>query len=379
MRKKNINSFLGILFILTILTACGGGSGSPESPNTISETNTSRNQETDEPSVTQPKDIRLTAPLTGDIQTGSTIVAKAELPVSTGGNVKFILDEGDAEERVEIDMQEPYTAVFENVKRGEHTIDVYLLNDAGMISTEEEKHDKVHHIGTGGKILVAVGDSITKGYPDYKCTESTLKYCADNVSKDGRNSGGGFEPVLNDLLTQEKGYPHSIVNEGVLGETSRGGLSRITDVIKRYPDAEAYLIMYGTNDARSSNNISVEMFKSTMQQIIDKIKSAEKKPFLAKIPRVLGESYNGPSYEEQNMNPEDGERNSRIRQFNQAIDELIVNNNITVPAPDFYNRFRDLFGDSYSRTLQDGYADNLHPDGMGYDRMAEIWKESLSE
>jgi hypothetical protein len=54
---------------------------------------------------------------------------------------------------------------------------------------------------------VAIGDSITFGEGDDDPS--------DDISQDGRNSGGGYEPILNDRLTDMTGgVPHTIVNEG---------------------------------------------------------------------------------------------------------------------------------------------------------------------
>ncbi len=291
--------------------------------------------------------------------------------------IKFILDKGNSSEEVKIDNAEPYEVVFDNTSMGEHTIDAYIVDDSDIEQLGEENHDSVYRIRTGGEIIVAIGDSITKGFPDYKCNDSASIYCIDNTSADGRNTGGGFEPILNDLLTMKKGYPHSVLNEGVLGDTSQQGLNRLPAIISSYPEATRYLIMFGTNDASLSHNVSVETFRNNMQQMIDMIKNARKTPAVAKIPRVLGDSYNGLSYEERSMDPEDGARNVTIREFNLVINELVSTNNITVLPPDFYTYFKETYGDTYSSTKQDGYADNLHPDGLGYNAIAEMWRDAL--
>ncbi len=159
------------------------------------------------------------------------------------GVFKFILDGGTET----IDHTVPYEADFNNVNQGEHTIDTYIIDNSGTEQSGEDNHDNVHHIGTGGDILITIGDSITEGRGDDDSS--------DNTSVDGRNTGGGFEPILNNLLTLEKGYPHSIYSEGLGGELSRGGLLRLPSIIDKYPDATAYLVMHGTNDAADWNDI----------------------------------------------------------------------------------------------------------------------------
>jgi len=85
--------------------------------------------------------------------------------------------------------------------------------------TIEANFDKEHQI-------ITMGDSITAGFGD--------DLPGDDVSEDGKNSGGGFQPILNDLLTAyEKGFPHDVVNEGVGGDTSADGLALIPTVLSR--------------------------------------------------------------------------------------------------------------------------------------------------
>jgi lysophospholipase L1-like esterase len=58
-----------------------------------------------------------------------------------------------------------------------------------------------------------------------------------------------------------------------------------------------------------------------------------------------------------------------IQQYNQAIGELWAENGITVVPPDFYSWF-----EQHPEQL----ADPLHPNGVGYQAMANLWKISLT-
>ncbi|MDM5262584.1 SGNH/GDSL hydrolase family protein, partial [Sulfurovum sp. XTW-4] len=314
--------------------------------------------------------VNITTPLSGYIQGGNSIITNANATITQNGwGVKFILDEGSLGEMSFFDMTEPYDAVFENLPTGEHTIDVYIVDESGAIQTGNMMHDHVHHIGTGGEIIVAFGDSITYAYND--------DVSIDDVSDDGRNRGGGFEPILNNLLTLETNQPHSILNEGISGNTSADGLARLPQVIDAHPEATTYLIMFGTNDANPCCSLPIETFRTNMQQIIDTLKNAGKIPILAKAPRVMSDYFTDPTYVEQGIDPEDGTRNIIIRSYNDVIDELVAINNITVMPPDFYTYFRDTFGNTYSVSVQDGYVDNFHPDNLGYNAMAELWRDAL--
>ena len=105
-------------------------------------------------------------------------------------------------------------------------------------------------VGTGGDYCVAIGDSITTGYGDDIATD-------DTSSTDGRSTGGGFPAVLNTLLAQAKGIPHTVVTEAAGDHQTTDGLNRLPAVLYRYPNAEFYLVLYGTNDSYETVNLYI--------------------------------------------------------------------------------------------------------------------------
>ena len=111
-----------------------------------------------------------------------------------------------------------------------------------------------------------------------------------------------------------------------------------------------------------------------MQIIIDTINSAGKEVCLSKLPITLGDD----TYTSRYDNPDQGERNVWIKEYNDVIDELKNDplNNVTVIPPDFYSLFNE---DVPGGTRYDfEYADNLHPNGTGYRSMANHWLEPLA-
>jgi lysophospholipase L1-like esterase len=205
-----------------------------------------------------------------------------------------------------------------------------------------------------GEYYVAVGDSITRGSKD--------DFPDDDTSEDGRNSGGGYEPVLNDLLTKAKSYPHTVVNEGTSGGNTVTGLDRMPDVVARHLDAKYFLVMYGTNDAGLAYPSGLGLgpldegydgtYKDYMQRIIWTIASEGKIPCLAKIPYTL-----------------EPVRNIVIREYNLVVEELVTENFIPVTPPDFY---------AYFENHPEELADDLHPNGTGYRSMANLWAAALT-
>ena len=204
-------------------------------------------------------------------------------------------------------------------------------------------------------MYVAIGDSITMGDSD--------DYTPDDTSLDGRNTGGGYEPILNNLLTSATGIQHSIINEGVGGNNSSDGLVLLPAVLATHPKATYYLIEFGTVDAHPSGTTPSGLglspgnpgyngsYKDNMQRMISAVKAAGKIPFLAKVPYSL-----------------DSARIPAILEYNQVIDELVAANGITVTPPDFYSWFQ-------ARPEQ--LADLLHPNGIGYQSMANLWRNAL--
>jgi len=199
---------------------------------------------------------------------------------------------------------------------------------------------------------------------------------------DGRNTGGGYTPLLNDYLTSVRGYPHSILNEGISGETTQQGLTRLPSLLAGRTDSSTFLILYGTNDLgigsslESGKGLNIGDFgyagtyKDYLQQMIDLIKDGGHKIAIAKLPFALGESSTTGAYSDPVA---EGFRNVKARDFNIVIDELIADpaNNIIVSAPDFYTYFSDIsiYGVEY--------FDNLHPNGLGYEAMAALWRDVL--
>jgi lysophospholipase L1-like esterase len=248
-----------------------------------------------------------------------------------GWGVKFTLDGALAVN----DYAPPYEATFSGAGYSNHTIQATLIDAYGNMAAGFDAFDQVEQIGVGD-YYVAVGDSITFGEGD------NISY--DDTSGDDRNTGGGYEPVLNDLLTAVKGYPHTIVNQGRPGYTSSLGLKALPLILQRYSNAKYFLIQYGTNDpgAKIKSGVGLEpgdygyygSFKDNMQRMIDLVRSKGKEPLLAKVPYALG-SYSS--------------RNAWYLEYNEAIDELALSNALKADPPDLYGYFIRLSAPEWIR------------------------------
>jgi acyl-CoA thioesterase I len=120
------------------------------------------------------------------------------------------------------------------------------------------------------KTIVFMGDSITAGY--------------------GVGDDRAFPALIQEQLDEE-GYPYTVMNAGVSGETSAGGLSRINWLLKRPVDI--LVLELGANDGLRGQ--SVEATKANLIGIINRLreKYPEAKTLLGgmQVPPNMGTDY----------------------------------------------------------------------------------------
>ncbi|MCK5123408.1 MAG: hypothetical protein KAQ87_04665 [Candidatus Pacebacteria bacterium] len=305
--------------------------------------------------------VRIIDPQTGGIQQKPNMTVTASVclnpDIHTGWGVKFVIDNGAAEQIVTLPSDgiihaDTFSAVFSGLNPADHVIEAFIVDDQNITVPGEETYHMISGVGLGD-YYVAIGDSITYGVGD--------DYHNDDISQDWRNFDGGYTPILNDLLTAETSYAHTVINEGLPGEKTSEGASRLSNVIEQHSTAKFYLIQYGTND-RLHNLPSgfgtlpgqpgyAGSYKDFMQQMIDQITDAGANAYIAKVPSRYPELLD-------------------YAEYNLVIDELVVSNDITVIPPDFYAYFQNHpEGMSY---------DGFHPNGLGYQGMADLWFEAIT-
>jgi lysophospholipase L1-like esterase len=273
---------------------------------------------------------------------------------TTLGGVEFVVDAGAPGTQSKTAIAAPYQVQFNFLAADTHTVGAYPL-DADMQRLRGSGPEAVlAGVGVDGIHLVGLGDDITAGLKDDNP--------ADDNSADGRNTGGGYQSVLNDLLTAGTSKPVTVLDEGNTGETSFGA-TRINAVLARTPAARGYLVLYGLNDAIAG--VSKAAFKANVQQIITAVRTAGKAIFLAKAPPDLV----------------NGVRDARIVEYNAAIAELIndpANGFVGYAPPDFHTYLADPSNGPDPATVNDLMsADGVHPTGEGYRALAELWCREL--
>jgi lysophospholipase L1-like esterase len=284
------------------------------------------------------------------VSAGGTLDVSATVTDGTDiGGVEFVVDEGIAAELSETDITLPYGTQFNFTAAGDHDVRAYLLDSSLQRLSDTEAVDELPQVGVNGIHLVGLGDSITAGLRDDDP--------GDDISTDGRNTGRGYQAVLNDHLTADNGSkPVTVLDEGDSGETSGEGVMRIQAVLNRTPATQGYLLIYGANDSGGGSPSSKAVFKANMQQMIDAIRAAGKEIYLSKAPPHLSNTV----------------RDNLIVQYNDAIQELVndAGNGFSgYTPPDFHTYFSNNPSEMF---------DDLHPDGTGYQSMARLWCESLN-
>jgi lysophospholipase L1-like esterase len=312
--------------------------------------------------------VQIVNPVEMGVETNPSPTLKAvAINFPIGWGIEFVVKDFSTGSVVQTvsDFDAPFQQLVSSLPLAEYIAEAHVVNQQGV---RQQAFDQ-KRFGVGD-YYVAIGDSITFGTGD--------DINSDNISNDARNNstGGGYTPILNNLLTMAKKYPHTILNEGMPGDRSRDGKNLINTVLAKHPKAKFFLVQYGTND---SHNLRVPSgaglspgnpgyagsFKDNMQQIINAIVASSKTPILAKLPITFGSSSRSKPFSD----PDSAQRNLLVQEYNQVIDELNSANGIQTIPPDFYNYFRANPGQM---------SDNLHPNGVGYQGMAELWSNTLT-
>jgi len=120
------------------------------------------------------------------------------------------------------------------------------------------------------KTIIFFGNSLTAGY--------------------GLASEQAFPALIQNYL-EEKGIAVKVVNAGVSGETTAGGLSRINWVLNQHVDI--FVLELGANDGL--RGLPLNQTVSNLQQIIDQVKKANPKVEIIiagmMVPPNMGQQY----------------------------------------------------------------------------------------
>ncbi len=125
--------------------------------------------------------------------------------------------------------------------------------------------------GNSTKTILFYGDSLTAGY--------------------GLSSTDEAFPALIEKKLKQQGKPSKVINAGLSGETSAGGLSRLEWVLRQPIDV--FVLELGANDGL--RGLPLEQTQKNLQSIIDKVKAKYPKAKIViagmMVPPNLGPDY----------------------------------------------------------------------------------------
>lgn len=188
---------------------------------------------------------------------------------------------------------------------------------------------------------IAFGDSITWGFGD-----------------DPNRAEQGYPPRLEALLNS-RGVSAEVENRGLNNETTGEALSRINTVLNNTP-GDVLLLMEGTNDVNA--RVSNETIVANLDQIAERAETRGMQVVHATlIPRHPGAMHDG-------NNRITADLAARIRELAWSEQRRLAD-----PFEVFFFQTPNVFTTHYV-----GGSDRLHPNAVGYDLLARVFADVLT-
>jgi lysophospholipase L1-like esterase len=194
------------------------------------------------------------------------------------------------------------------------------------------------HLDASSQTYVAFGDSITSGFGDPK--------------------GIGYPARLEALLSTDLNMPVTVINDGTFGETTGEGLTRIGSALQ--PGVTAVLLMEGTNDINAK--VSVDTIVQNLDLMAGQAETAGIAAVHATVIPRLRTADTDPT-------------NVITATLAGAIRELAWERSRTLADP--FEVFFYLTPNAMSLDYLGG-GDKLHPNGAGYDLLAQTFADALT-
>jgi acyl-CoA thioesterase-1 len=199
-------------------------------------------------------------------------------------------------------------------------------------------------------VVVALGDSITRGErPGVKAAET-------------------FAALLEAKL-KEKQIAVKVVNAGIGGERTDGGLSRLDKAVLAH-SPKVVLIMYGTNDSyvergQKESRLPVEKYRENLVKLVDAIRKSGGEPILMTEPRWAPGQKNG-------LNEDPNERLEKYLEVCRAVAK-----DKKVKLVDHYAHWQKA--EAAGTKIRDWTTDGCHPNPQGHREMADLILPTLTE
>lgn len=186
-----------------------------------------------------------------------------------------------------------------------------------------------------------IGDSITHGAAHTKGYDSVPQL---------------FEKYVREELARPDDV---VVNTGVSGATTADFMNHKETRLERYQDADAVIIMFGTNDA-DNQIVGTGSFRQNLEEMIDEVRANGAIPVI-RTPNKLNQAT--------------GNRGTNLPEYVAIAREVAAKKDCILA--DHYKLWEDsLFARSYLNIPSSYWNnDNIHPNGVGQLKMAQdLWK-----
>lgn len=214
-----------------------------------------------------------------------------------------------------------------------------VIYDPGIAFDEIEVYDISAAYGRGRiaeDTWFFMGDSITA-------------FWANRATAGGTNDPASHMPDFAQWIHHgNTNYFPSMIDGGIGGESSGGGLARLRATLEANPDYYYWALSYGSNDS-AGNNADTTAFKNNLQAMIALLLANGRMPVIPHIPYAADEQH------------------TFIPAFNTVIDDLVAANHL-LAGPDLYTFFK-----SNTRQLSDG----LHPNDQGIRSCNLLWAQAM--
>lgn len=173
-------------------------------------------------------------------------------------------------------------------------------------------------------VIVAFGDSLTAGY--------------------GVEAGQGWPEVLQGILDQRR-LSYRVVNQGISGDTTSGGLARVSAAVSLNP--KVVILELGANDGL--RGLPVASTEENLSRMVEEFQKAGARVLLAGItlPRNYGQEY--------------------IRSFDRVYPAL---------AKKYKTAYLPFLMEGVALDAKLMQRDALHPNAEGHRKMAAlVWKQ----
>jgi lysophospholipase L1-like esterase len=203
--------------------------------------------------------------------------------------------------------------------------------------------------------FIAFGDSMTAGEI---VSEGSLPFRALRIDSAKSYPTNLFSDLLGYYTAQSQTI--AVYTEGVTGETTTLGLSRLPGVLRTFP-AQVVLIMEGANDLGGGAS-AVSLAVGNMRAMVDTAKAYGYQVLLASIP---------PENPFATCFPNRGEAWAFVAPYNAGVQAVARSEG--VPFVDVYQ----AFGGTATADLID--CDGLHPTAAGYKLIADTFFQAIKQ